>query len=78
MKKNNNLQYSAEVIEQSCGIEYCITEKFGGELNLVVEIGDLPLQPPNLKSTNISYLHIYVWGSHTKLPNLIHQYCDFG
>ena len=47
---------------------YRIDGKFGGELNLAV--WQSSFATTKLKSTNISYLHIYVWRSLTKLPNL--------
>ena len=54
-------------------MKYRIARKFGGELNLVVWwFGGLAvlLATAKLKSANISYLHIYVWRSLTKPPNL--------
>ena len=47
---------------------YRIDGKFGGELNLAVWRSSFATT--KLKSTNISYLHIYIWRSLTKLPNL--------
>ena len=49
-------------------VYYRVLGKFGGELNLAVWRSDFVTV--KLKSANISYLHIYVWQSLTKPPNL--------
>ena len=56
---------------------YRTAGRFGGELNLVVWWS--AFATAKLKSTNISYLHIYIWRSLTELPNLnppILIFCD--
>ena len=47
---------------------YRIAEKFGRKLNLAV--WQFTFITAKLKFTNISYLHICVWRSFTKPPNL--------
>ena len=49
-------------------VQYCIVGKLGGELNLAV--WQSIFVTAKLKSTNISYLHIYVWQSLTEPPDL--------
>ena len=53
----------------TCKSTYHIAGKFGRELNLAVWRS--AYATAKLKSTNISYSHIYIWRSRTEPPNLI-------
>ena len=67
-RHSNILTAGVQAIQHQMCMYYRITGKFGRKLNLAVWWS--ARATTKLNSAKISYLHIYVWQSHTEPPNL--------